>query len=137
MGILRRCAALMGVLAGCYSPIAREGAPCESSDQCPSAQYCVLGSCSTRNAPMVDASPPEIDMAVDGPPIDAIVRLPCNTTGLNCRGGTATTFQCGGNCWVRCTAPVPRGTAKTACTGWMGALGEIDDATEDGCVQMK
>jgi hypothetical protein len=42
--------------------------------------------------------------------------------------------MCGGNCWVRCTANVPRDTARAACTSWMGALGEIDDATEQGCV---
>ncbi len=28
------------VLAGCYSPSAREGAPCTSSDQCPAGQVC-------------------------------------------------------------------------------------------------
>ena len=134
---IRRCAALLGMLAGCYSPVAREGAPCDSSEQCPWSQHCVLGACSTREAPPIDASPPEPDMAIDGPPIDMIVRLPCITTGLNCGGGQAVQFPCGGNCWVRCTANVTRNMAKTACTNWMGVLGEINDATEQGCVEMK
>ena len=108
-----RYAALLAVLAGCYSPIAQEGAPCESSDRCPAPQRCVVGRCSLREAPEVDASPPEIpdaspDAPVDAPPppIDAM-RLPCNATGLSC-SGTATTFTCGGNCWVMCTGNVPR-----------------------------
>ena len=58
------------------------------------------------------------------------------TAWLSC-GGTATTFACGGHCWVKCTGAVLRATAETACTGWTGALGEIDDATENGCVNMK
>jgi len=97
-------------------------------------QHCVLGSCSAREAPAVDASPPAPDAAIDAlPPIDAM-RLACSTAGLACGGGTATMFMCGGNCWVRCTANVTRNTAKTACTNWMGALGQIDDATEQSCV---
>lgn len=136
MRIVRRCAALLGVLAGCYSPFVREGAPCESSDQCPSMQHCVLGSCSTREAPSIDARAPEPDAAIDAAlPIDAM-RLPCTAAGLACGGGGATTFMCGGDCWVRCTANVTRNSAKTACANWMGALGQIDDPTEETCVAM-
>jgi hypothetical protein len=134
-----RYAALLAVLAGCYSPLAQEGAPCESSDRCPSPQRCVVGQCSLRDAPAADASPPEMpdaapDASVDAPPppIDA-ARLPCSTAGLSC-GGTATMFTCGGNCWVVCSGNVPRETARAACAGWMGVPGEINDATENGCV---
>jgi hypothetical protein len=134
-----RYAALLAVLAGCYNPVAREGAPCERSDRCPAPQRCVLGQCSLGEAPEVDASPPVMpdaspDAPVDAPPppIDAM-RLPCNATGLSC-SGTATTFTCGGNCWVMCTANVPRETARAGCAGWMGVPGEINDAIEEGCV---
>jgi hypothetical protein len=136
MRIERRCAALLGVLAGCYSPFTRDGSPCESSDQCPWSQHCVLGSCSARATPEIDASAPEPDAAIDAPPPIDAMRPACSTAGLACGGGTATMFACGGNCWVRCTANVTRNSAKTACTNWTGALGEIDDATEQGCVAM-
>ena len=139
MRIVRRCAALLGVLAGCYNPSLREGAPCETSEQCPTSQHCVLGSCSLHDAPAVDASLPEPPDApgdapsdAAAPPIDAM-RLACSTTGLTC-SGTATMFTCGGNCWVLCTGGAPRDTARAACAGWMGALGEIDDAMEQSCV---
>jgi hypothetical protein len=106
--------------------------------QCPTPQRCVLGSCSLREAPAVDASVPERPDApsppIDAPPppIDA-APLACSTAGLTC-GGTVTMFTCGGNCWVLCTGHAPRDTASAACTGWMGALGQIDDATEQSCV---
>jgi hypothetical protein len=134
-----RCAALLGVLAGCYSPSLPEGAACQTSEQCPMPQRCVLGSCSLRYAPAIDASVIErsdalIDAPIDAPapPLDA-AHLACSTAGLAC-GGTATMFTCGGDCWVLCTGHAPRDTAAAACAGWMGALGEIDDATEQSCV---
>jgi hypothetical protein len=133
-------AALLAVLAGCYSPVAQEGAPCDDTNGCPIPQRCVVGRCSLRGAPAVDASLPEPDAPPDAPidaalpPIDAM-RLPCEPTGLSCGGGgSATTFMCGGNCWVVCTGNVARDVARAACAGWMGALGEIDNATENGCV---
>jgi hypothetical protein len=139
------CAAFL--LAGCYHVVLPEGAPCQTTQECPTEQRCVLGICSSREAPsdasqreQPDASPgasPDaaMDASIDAPapPIDAMI-LPCTTAGLACNGGTATTFPCGGHCWVRCTANVARTTAQTACAGWMGALGEIDDATEQSCV---
>jgi hypothetical protein len=137
MRIVRRCA-FLAVLFGCYDPYAREGAPCERSDHCPSPQTCVLGRCSLHDA-AIDAPPPVTpdaspDAAIDAPPppIDAM-RLPCNATGLTCPG-TATTFMCGGNCWVLCTGNVQRETARTACVGWMGTLAEINDPGEQTCV---
>jgi hypothetical protein len=100
----------------------------------------VLGSCSLRDAPAIDASVTvQSDALIDAPidaraiPIDA-ARLACSTAGLTC-GGTATMFTCGGNCWVLCTGHAPRDTAASACAGWMGALGEIDDASEQSCVE--
>jgi Lectin C-type domain len=126
-----RCAAVLCVLAGCYNPSPREGAPCETSAQCPSPQRCVLGSCSLHDAaPPVDARP-NPDAALDAP-IDALV-LACSTAGLTCIG-TPIMFSCGKSCWVRCTGSVPRETARTRCADWMGALGQIDDMTEEICV---
>lgn len=133
-----RYAALLAVLAGCYSPLAQEGAPCAGSDSCPSPQRCVVGRCSLHDASMADASPPEPDASPDAPvdapplPIDAM-RLPCSATGLACSVAPMT-FMCGGNCWVVCTGNVQRETARAACAGWMGVLGEINDPTENGCV---
>jgi hypothetical protein len=135
---LPRCAALLAVLIGCYSPSPREGAPCENPEQCPTPQRCVLGSCTLSYAPIVDAPEPEPDAAVDAmpPPIDAMPP-PCSITGLSCPGGTATMFPCGGHCWVRCTGNVTRTAARTACTNWGGALGEINDPAEQTCVAAK
>jgi hypothetical protein len=101
----------------------------------------VLGSCSlgepppadARSAPPADASPSDApgDAPIDAP-IDAML-LACSTAGLSC-GGSVSMFTCGGNCWVRCSAPVAQETARTACAGWVGALGEIDNADEQACV---
>jgi hypothetical protein len=131
---------LLTLLIGCYAPLPRAGAPCDVTDDCPSPQRCVLGACGLRD-PSLDAAPdpgPDaaVDAAIDAAPPDA-TRLPCTTAGLTCQGGTATAFSCGGNCWVRCTANVPRETARAACAAWQGALGQIDDATEQSCVAMR
>ncbi len=118
--------------AGCYNPSnSQEGAPCQRSKQCPDPQQCVLGSCSLH-APPVDARPPPSPDAMLDAQVDA-TPLPCVTDGLSC-GGTPTVFMCGNQCWVKCTGAVLRATAATACTNWMGALGKIDDATEESCV---
>jgi hypothetical protein len=128
-------AVVLGGVAGCYNPSLQEGSPCANSDQCPDTQRCVLGSCSFREAPPIDARPavPPDAMADAPPPIDAMPPA-CSTTGLSCGGGSVTMFTCGGHCWVKCTAGVARDMARSACAGWTGALGEIDDATEQGCV---
>jgi hypothetical protein len=132
-------AVLVGGVIGCYSPVPREGAPCDATAHCPAPQRCVLGACSLHDAPEVDAAPPPppIDAAIDAAPPPDAMRLACVTTGLTCAGGTATTFPCGGNCWVRCTANVSRATARAACVGWQGALGQIDDAIEQDCVAQR
>lgn len=128
-------AGLLGELAGCYTPRALpEGSPCERTEQCPSPQLCVLGSCSLGEPP-ADAPAPPSDARTDAPSDAAVdaMPLPCSTAGLSC-SGTATMFTCGGHCWVRCSAAVARETGRAACAGWMGALGEIDDADEQTCV---
>lgn len=123
---------LVSGLAGCYNPPSlQEGAPCQRTEQCPDPQQCVLGRCSLHESP-ADARPPAPDAAIDAP-ADAMPPV-CSTAGLSCAGGTVTMFPCGGHCWVQCTAAVSRDMAQAACTGWTGALGEIDDATEQGCV---
>ena len=134
----RRRAAVLVLVASCYSPRTPEGAPCRSTVECPSPQRCIVGRCSLHDAPEPDAAiepdaapPPPVDAAIDAP-IDAAV-LPCVTTGLSC-AGTATPFMCGGHCWVRCTATLGWDRASQACAGWQGALGAIDDATEQSCV---
>jgi hypothetical protein len=125
-------AVALALVAGCYSPHPPEGAPCGTARDCPFPQRCVLGSCTEHDAG--DAAVPDArntDAATDAT-IDAMV-LPCATTGLSC-GGAATMFSCGGHCWVRCTGGAAWTAAGTACAGWQGALGEIDDATEQSCV---
>lgn len=129
--------ALISALAGCYSaPFFPDGEPCDRPQQCPDPQRCVMGRCSLHDAPPVDADPaPRPDAGMpDAPPVDAPPPLPCVATGLGCSAGTATVFQCGTQCWVKCSAAVPRDFASTTCAGWSGALGEIDDATEETCV---
>src|SRR5690349_12491866 len=101
-----RCWAALLVVAGCYSPSLREGAPCERSDQCPVSQRCVLGSCSTHDA-ATDAPAP--DAAIDAP-IDA-PHLACSTAGLSCGNNLAVSmFTCAGNCWVHCVSRVAYAT---------------------------
>ena len=124
--------------AGCYNPSALpEGAPCQRTEQCPESQQCVLGSCLRSAPPPVDARPPP---PPDAQMIDAMadaMMVDCVPGGLTCSSGTPQVFTCGTQCWVKCTDMVSRATAETRCTGWTGALGEIDDATENGCVTMK
>jgi hypothetical protein len=134
--------ALFALFAGCYSPRAPEGAPCQSSLDCPTPQRCIVGHCSTHDAPEPDAAlepdaAPPVDAAIDAVDAspDAAVLL-CATTGLSC-GGTATTFLCGGHCWVKCTANVGFVQASQACAGWMGALGAIETMAEQGCVEQR
>ncbi|HEX3475076.1 MAG TPA: C-type lectin domain-containing protein [Kofleriaceae bacterium] len=125
----------LGGLTGCYAPRALpEGAPCERSEQCPESQQCVLGSCSLRAPPPTDAPAPPSDAPADAP-IDAMP-LPCSTAGLSCNG-TVTMFLCGANCWTRCSASVVRETARAACAGWMGALGEIDNQADQDCLNAR
>jgi hypothetical protein len=135
---MRLRAAVLVLVAGCYSPRPPEGAPCDVTRDCPSLQTCVLGRCTLDELPPNDAALPtdalDVDAMIDARPDAA--PLPCTTVGLAC-GGTATTFECGGHCWVRCTSNVTWNTASQACTGWQGALGQIDDATEQGCVAMR
>ena len=127
-----RRAVAFALLAGCYSPRLQEGAPCNSSDKCPTQQRCVLGSCRLHDPPAdAEVDAPEIDAVVDARP-DAMV-LPCTTTGLTC-GSTATAFACGGHCWVYCPSSATWPSASQSCTGWQGALGQVDDAVEETCV---
>jgi hypothetical protein len=126
---------IWGGLAACYAPRALpEGAPCDRSAQCPAPQQCVLGSCSLSEPPPTDAPAPPPDAPADAA-ADAMP-LACSTSGISCAGGTATMFTCGTNCWVRCSASVVRETGRASCAGWMGALGEIDNQTDQDCVNM-
>lgn len=129
-----RCALLIAVWAGCYSPAAPTGAPCESTVECPGAQHCSAGHCVIHDVPEVDASVIEDAQSVTvDAPSDA-APLACSTAGLTCSGqGVATMFTCGGNCWVRCTQHVTREAARAACAAWSGTLAVIDDATEETC----
>jgi len=132
-------AALLALAAGCYSPRVPEGVPCTSARDCPSPQRCVLGACTVHDAPEPDAMVPVDAAEIDAAPIDAPPDAPplaCTTTGLTC-GGTATTFMCGGHCWVHCPTGATWPAASQACTGWLGALGEIDDPTEQSCVEAR
>ena len=131
MRMLPCCALVLGLATSCFHPSPPEGSPCTSSEQCPTPQHCSLGHCLVHE-PELDASMP-VDVA---PPIDAAIDaapLACSTAGLSC-AGTPTMFSCGGQCWVGCPDLVTREVARVACTGWHGALGKIDDATEQTCV---
>jgi hypothetical protein len=123
-------AVVIALLAGCYSPRIQEGVPCSSTEACPTGQRCVLGSCRLRD--------PVADAAIEGPGSDALGdappdAMPCVTTGLTC-SRTATTFMCGGHCWVYCPSATTWPSASQACIGWQGALGEVDNDTEQTCV---
>jgi hypothetical protein len=135
MRITHRWVALLGVLDGCYHPSPQEGAPCQSSAQCPTPQRCFLGSCRLSEPPMIDASQPEPDAAIDAPPppIDAPPPLACSTTGLTC-SMPPVMLTCGGKCWVLCEQNIVRTDAQARCTAWMGSLGQIDDGVEQDCV---
>jgi hypothetical protein len=83
------------------------------------------------DAEVVADAAADAEIVIDARP-DAAV-LPCTADGLvGC--GTATVFSCGGHCWVSCSTATTRAKASTACTGWQGALGQIDDAAEQSCV---
>ncbi len=134
------CAVVLATLVGCYDPAPPEGVACETAQQCPAPQQCVRNRCSLGGPPPIDARlPDEADAAVDAaaavdaPPPDA-PPLPCNTDGLTC-AGPATSFVCGGQCWVKCTVGVRRAAAQMACAGWQGALAQIDDQVEQDCAR--
>lgn len=136
----RAYAVALAVTAGCYGPRVPAGSPCDTAEQCPLRQHCIQGFCSFRDAPDIDAPAPEPDAP---PPIDAspdampdAAPLACSTAGLTCTGGTVTMFTCGGKCWVLCTQQRTREQARAACADWSGLLGQIDDATEQACVEM-
>jgi len=82
------------------------------------------------DAASVDSHPiqMDIDAAPDAPP------LPCDTTGLTCAGGTATTFMCGSVCIAKCTSTQSFANAQNACSGWQGRLAEIPDAATETCI---
>ncbi|HEX3479356.1 MAG TPA: C-type lectin domain-containing protein [Kofleriaceae bacterium] len=136
---IRILASVMGLVgfAGCYNAAALpEGAPCQRSEQCPESQQCVLGSCSL-SAPPADAHPTSPADATTDAMADAMA-VACVADGLTCASGTApVAFPCGTHCWVKCMEMVPRATAETRCNGWTGALGEVDNADEDSCVNQR
>jgi hypothetical protein len=87
-----------------------------------------------RDPPDAAGDGPDIDAAIDATPDAA--PLPCEIAGLTC-GNAPIVFMCGGHCWARCTSGATWNAASTACTGWRGALGQIDDDTEQTCVAMR
>jgi lectin-like protein len=128
------------LVAACYVPVPPEGAPCQTDQECPTPQRCVANACSTHartiDAAVVVDTAPAIDTAVvptDAPP-DAM--LPCTNTGLDCPNGTVV-IPCGTACYVLCKTAVAYSAAETSCHGWSGALAEIDDATQQQCLQQK
>jgi len=76
---MRRLVALLGLVAGCYSPTVQPGLPCAENRACPSGQTCMRGVCSLETAPDArtdgsidppgDATPPD-GPSPDGPPSD-------------------------------------------------------------------
>jgi hypothetical protein len=69
---------IAAVVAGCYAPSAQEGAPCTSSEQCPTNQVCNPNQRCERapfDAAMGDAAPTR-DAAPDAPIVDACINCP-------------------------------------------------------------
>ncbi|MBA3821112.1 MAG: hypothetical protein H0X17_19665 [Deltaproteobacteria bacterium] len=114
----------MSVVAACYAPEPRAGAPCANDLQCPSAQACIGGYCGARTDAdvdeLADAEPPDdganpppdapppgfcvlaADCANPNPCRDvACVSNQCVTTpradGASCGAGAAARC-CGGSC---------------------------------------
>jgi hypothetical protein len=98
------------------------------------------GAIDAADPTMPDGPPVDDGSTFDGPitTIDASVdatpdAFECTTTGLTC-GGTVSTFTCGGDCWVGCATGVDHATARARCIAWGGVLAEVDDMTEQDCL---
>ena len=62
-------AVVLAMLAGCYSPSATTGAPCDERMVCPSGQVCLAGHCEREGTPVDDAMIDDgIVDAPDAPP---------------------------------------------------------------------
>jgi hypothetical protein len=57
------------LVCGCFAPSAPTGAPCDTDEQCPSAQRCVIGTCQRTGGGSPDG-PSDDGPTVDGPPND-------------------------------------------------------------------
>jgi hypothetical protein len=71
----------MLLVAGCYQPHARPGAPCSVDDDCPSGQRCLATQCEPPGTALADAPAAERDAAI---PIDAPTwGTPVRVRGVN------------------------------------------------------
>jgi Thrombospondin type 3 repeat len=54
------------LVAGCFAPSPPSGAPCDTDEQCPSSQRCIVGACQKSGG----GNTPDADGSTDGPPND-------------------------------------------------------------------
>lgn len=67
------------VLAGCYSPSPKEGAPCSVTSECPAPLVCEIGVCGRGgHGGPPDADMPDGEALDDGAPADAALFVPSN-----------------------------------------------------------
>jgi hypothetical protein len=91
---------------------------------------------STPDGPPVDGSTIDGSITMDDAAVDADTTpdaFECTTVGLTC-GGTLSTFTCGGDCWAGCASGVDHATAHARCIAWGGVLAEVDNMTEQDCL---
>jgi hypothetical protein len=129
-------------LIGCVAPLPPEGGPCRSTDDCPTPQVCVAGTCRHDRGGEIDAAIVR-DAQPDSPADAAIdaVTLPCTLDGLTCNpgpfGSQPQVFMCGSACFATCGQGVIAATARNACQAWSGRLAEVHDAATNACITAK
>jgi hypothetical protein len=82
-------AAISCVLAGCYAAVAPPGAPCRTTQECPSDQQCVAGVCTVSGGPALDAGAPvPVPVPIDSAPPDV---PPGDAATVTCQSSDACT----------------------------------------------
>lgn len=79
-----RWVAGVAVLAGCYGPSPKEGAPCSVNRECPVPLSCVAGTCVGEGTPPPDAPPDSGACTCEG------TTLSCPLTDTPCALGCST-----------------------------------------------
>jgi hypothetical protein len=118
---------LAGMLAGCYAPELRPGAPCKSDTQCPSGQQCIAGSCSASARPVLDAS---YSVAHDAAPsTDTATTDAAEPSGCQSSDQCATAMSLGA---MSGDTGHPTVTAQGSRAAWLRVRVTEDDDTVEG-----